>query len=92
MLSDQGELAAAGVLLKEALSIFDPAMPPGNWQVAEVRMELGAVLLHQGRLDESTEFLEPGIETLMAVRSPDDRRVDRAIRYRAEIEAVLADS
>lgn len=86
VLCDQGQPEQAEIFIREALEIYEPLMPEGNWQLAEGRVELGAALLRQGQRDEAHDLLRSGYTSMAAVRDSDDRRLRRAAGFVAELD------
>ena len=63
VISDRGNVLEAEALLREAVALFQEALPSDHWKVAEARVELAGALLRKERSsgpkrDEARQLLQ----------------------------------
>ncbi len=86
VLSDLGRGAEAMPLIDEALATRRGALAPGHWTIAELRIELGGLLLRLDRFVEAKTELAAGAADLDGLSGHDWAR-RRLRRFVAELEA-----
>jgi tetratricopeptide (TPR) repeat protein len=85
-LSDLGRIGEALPLIQEALALRLAALPAEHWTIAELRIELGGLLIRSGRPEEAREALAAGLASLETLAGNEWAR-SRARRFAAELAA-----